>query len=65
LNNNFYTTLIRNGRAADFVLELQTNVAHFTNKFLWRENGRPGFMLNADMALAVDMTAFSTPRVAP
>jgi Peroxidase len=58
LNNNFYTELIRNGRAADFVLELQTNVAPFTNKFLWRENGRPGFMLNADMALAVDTAGF-------
>jgi hypothetical protein len=77
LDNNFYTTLIRNGRAADFVLELQNNVAPFTNQFLWRENGRSGFMLNADMALAVDMTGFlnatsgavscalSVPRYAP
>jgi hypothetical protein len=54
LDNNFYTTLLRNGRVAAFVPELQNNAAPFTNKFLWRENGRPGFMLNADLALAVD-----------
>jgi hypothetical protein len=58
LDNNFYSTLIRNGRVSDFVQELQNNSIPFTNKFLWRENGRPGFMLNADMALAVDTAGF-------
>jgi hypothetical protein len=58
LNNNFYTTLVSSGKVADLVPELQTNTAPFTDKFLWRENGRPGFMLNADLALAVDTAGY-------
>jgi hypothetical protein len=59
LDHNFYTTLLRNGRVGNFVPELQTNTAPFTNKYLWREsNGRPGFMLNADMALAVNTAGY-------
>jgi hypothetical protein len=58
LNNNFYTTLLSGGRVANLVPELQNNTAPFTDKFLWRENGRPGFMLNADLALAVDTAGY-------
>lgn len=40
-----------------FSLELQNNRAHpaFPNQFLWRADQRPQFMLNADMALAVNL----------
>jgi hypothetical protein len=70
LNNDFYQTLLINGRVQSGLMpELQNNAAsppqpnvrQFPNQFLWRVSAVTaggGFMLNADMALAVDMAGF-------
>lgn len=57
LDNQFYRVLLQNGQAdPSFEQEFQVNNNNpFPNQFMWREQGDDEFMLNADMALAIDL----------
>jgi len=62
LDNQFYRELLQNDVAdPEWQQEEQNNEGLvFTNQFLWRKNGRRLFMLNTDMALAINTAGFIT-----
>jgi hypothetical protein len=65
LDNEFYNVLLTSGLAnPKMKQELQNNAVLnpiFPNQFLWRLNGTDLFMLNADMAVAKDLTGALNP----
>jgi len=63
LTNDYYTVLLGNGNGidiSDFRQELQDS-SEFGIQFLWRPRPLTLFMLNADMALTVDLEGFVDP----
>jgi hypothetical protein len=65
LDNEFYNVLLTYGLAnPKMAQELQNNAVNnsiFPNQYLWRLNSTDLFMLNADMAIAKDLTGSIDP----